>query len=589
MRLKKDIVKEVRTNNFQYGSVRKTGMIEVIRKAQEWLDRNHSEDLEDENVVLVTDLLAAYDSVPHEGVVQSVKNLMGAKWAASIKRVVEAQSVTITFYEGFSAPLRLGRGLLQGSALSVLLYLLYTSRPPPGLESSRAYVDDITSLSTRGNVERDLNTVRKWAVNLQMDLAWEKTTVIARSTFSLVDHTGRTKTSTTSSRLLGACVHGNKNTKPCIQNSTKIERFCRVLDLITSSRYTPTKRKVEQYKCYALPTLSLHALSKCFDPKDAKLNAACGRLIPKHPHGKGIQHFATSPHGYGRTPIVDYTEAVRTYAHLVTTKYTKEEDLPAKGFTRRSPHKGEVPMIHLMRQQLLSIPANSDLVVATDGGYREADNTGTIGLCIAGVPYGAKVKGKCLSSTHAELAAAVAMASVLKDLCCRFTSVVWWCDSRNAIAQQATSNPHNPASWVLNRPGTPQISWAKGHAANAHINAADAAATDARNAAGVVNVEMCLAMHEVPFICVSADADVVQLTTPMQFVSQVKSLIRESMIIAKIREQCPAECTDRKKPAETDVNTGRLRHYASDREARNLAEEHEGDVQSSSLWCYCEC
>ena len=545
VRLKEDIYREVREKNFQYGSVRKTGMVEIIYNAQKWLDENYANDLDDEHVVLITDLLAAYDSVPHDGVVHTLQNIMGSRWAATAQRVLEAQTVSLTFYDGFSTPFRLGKGLLQGSPLSVLLYLLYTAYPPPGLQTSKAFVDDITTLTTKGRVEHDLQLIESWASDLQLELAWSKTTVISKTIFNFTDNSGNSKVSTASARLLGACVHGNKKIANCEQNASKTERLCRVIDHITSSRYTPTKRKVEQYKCYALPVLSLHSLSKCFDPAEQKIAAACGRLIPSHPRGCGIKHFATSKHGFGRTPVVDYTEAVRTHAHLVSTNYRSEEALPAEGFRRRAPRDGDTPtVIQDIQQQLDTFSGNRDLVVASDGGYFEDDNTGTIGISINGVKHGAKIRGKVLSSTHAELAAAITLATALKGSTHRFR-VVWWCDSRNAIARQTAKDPMDPASCVLGAPGMPLMSWAKGHSKNVHINAADEAATQARVLPSTLDVEVCLARHNIPFICFSEKVVVTQLSSPMHFIRQVKAMNREAGIATRIREQCPQECTKR--------------------------------------------
>eukprot|EP01061_Rhynchopus_euleeides_P001010 TRINITY_DN10716_c0_g3_i1.p1 TRINITY_DN10716_c0_g3~~TRINITY_DN10716_c0_g3_i1.p1 ORF type:complete len:580 (+),score=-51.78 TRINITY_DN10716_c0_g3_i1:236-1741(+) len=351
-------------------------------------------------------------------------------------------------------------------------------------------------------------------------------------------------------RLLGACLHADTTKRGvwgCFRNARKIEAFVRVVDHIGGSRYTPTRRKGELYKIYALPTLAYHALSACFNPNEAKIVQACQRLVPKHPHGRGLGGFASSPLGFGVLPVKDYTDAQRTRAYIAANQFTGKEDLPSNGFGRRRPDTTRIP--HVCRQilhHLTTLRPDTEVIVGTDGGYTDGNHVGTIGFSVNGEGYGARLRGITLSSTHAEVAAAIVMATLLREGGISPQRVRWWCDSKNAIQRQEKAKLGDPAGEILGFGGLPAITWDKGHATNRAINVADAACTAARSDTTPFDLEWVYTANATPYLCYSYDVDTVQLEDPHAYIRSVRCHIRDDPLRREIRKLVPAVCTTRR-------------------------------------------
>ena len=87
------------------------------------------------------------------------------------------------------------------------------------------------------------------------------------------------------------------------------------------------------------------------------------------------------------------------------------------------------------------------------------------------------------------------------------------------------------------------MTWAKGHAGNRHINAADLASTLARSGSATLDVDYCLLQGGVEWTCGHA-FDAVQLDTPLGHIAQVTKCARDVSLRCKVREQAPQECTN---------------------------------------------
>ena len=157
------------------------------------------------------------------------------------------------------------------------------------------------------------------------------------------------------------------------------------------------------------------------------------------------------------------------------------------------------------------------------------------------------MQGKCLSSTHAELAAALTFATAFQPFLRKFRSVTWFCDSRNAIARQTSDRTDDPSCCVLRTAGLPRMTWAKGHASNPHINVADAVSTKARGKPEKIDITYCLRAFNVEWSCTNIDFDAVQLDSPVKYVQQVLSNIRDEALRRRILEHAPPEVMDPKK------------------------------------------
>ncbi|KAJ9473452.1 putative RNA-directed DNA polymerase from transposon BS [Diplonema papillatum] len=150
-------IERIKAKDFQYGCQRQHATLEILQRAQEWMDGGDEED----PAVVIADIEAAYDTVPHDKLLEEIRNEFGDEWARSIEAVLESQWYTLTTNEGFTPPMALRRGLLQGSPLSMILYLYYTA-DPPDLTQCKAYVDDLTSLAAVKSVPVQVQVLNDW-------------------------------------------------------------------------------------------------------------------------------------------------------------------------------------------------------------------------------------------------------------------------------------------------------------------------------------------------------------------------------------------------------------------------------------------
>ncbi len=543
--MKETAYAHIRRERFQYASTNPSGLHEIIETAQQWLE---TEDDSDEHVVLITDVQAAYDNVDHDLMVQDVEDTLGRPWANTIRSVLQGQWYSLTFETGYTPPEQMRRGLTQGSVLSVVLYLLYTRRAPKLRRGvySKAIVDDITTLTTRTQASEDFAAIKAWATDRHFELAANKTKLVSTKKWTLP---GTKLETTQTARLLGACLHA-QNTASCARNAKVVELYHRTTDLIASARYKPTLRKAAEHRTYALSRLSLHCLSRCFDPGAAKIQAAGQMLLPKHYGGRGIGGYNHCTRGYGIAHVGDYTALQRTRA-AIACKGRMGSTLPAKGFELRPPHQRPSALFNqlckLLRNALKGESA-ALLEVATDGGWYPADNMGTIGVAIGGKHAGATLHGKVTSSTQAELAAMLFLATALKHVQPPPTTQIHWVsDSKAAVARQRTGEGDDPVHKILAHPSLPRIKWEKGHATCQSLNLADEATRKARGARKEkADVEFCYAKWGIPFITAYHDGRI-QLETTARFVKRLLAEARDAAPLRAIQELIPLDVTEPKR------------------------------------------
>ncbi|KAJ9472810.1 hypothetical protein DIPPA_21550 [Diplonema papillatum] len=218
-----------------------------------------------------------------------------------------------------------------------------------------------------------------------------------------------------SSRLLGGCLHGDKDHATCTRNRAKMERFSRVCALVVQSYFCCTRGKCDRYRSHALPTLAVQAIAKCFDPLHPKLLAAYNKLIPKHRGSKGIANYPACTFGYGMTPVKDFAEQQRARAYMAAHPHATEGRIPATGFELGPPQRGRKPYIITWTEKALrkAEAEGGEIKVATDGSYREREGRGSVGVYVNGTAYEAKIQGRTSSSTDAELCALMVLATAL--------------------------------------------------------------------------------------------------------------------------------------------------------------------------------
>ncbi|KAJ9445829.1 hypothetical protein DIPPA_35223 [Diplonema papillatum] len=535
LKLKPLVREHILRGNFQYGCGRASGAAQVILFAKEWLESDPSDD-DDENVLLLVDVLSAYDTVPHGKLVECVERLLGRQWAETVARVIEGQSVTIVHYEGFATPVRLKRGLLQGSSLSVLLFLLYTCEPPNG-ETVRAYVDDVVARTTKSKVDRTFGNLRSWARSRELDLADEKVVVVAKSEFEWGENPSRKTTD--AAVLLGACVHAREVDGHCTNDSEKGERFARLIDFVNSHHFRSTRRKCALVRSHVLPTLAVHCLSSCFDSKSPKLVANMLKLIPKHRHSKGLSGFATCKEGFGSTTVERLMHLQRTRAHLAYHCNVVHDRLPMPGFLRRPP-RGGAPGEEVLRRVELAVRSEWDgvatLVVATDGGFLEGEARGSAGVAVGQAVVGCAMAGSVTSSTEAELCAMLVLAAALCRCDVPPRAVEWRCDSQAAITRAQRNADDDPVARIVG-PFGQCMRWHRGHAGDAYIDRADQAASEALLTRDpLLDVELVYREGGIPTLCVHEREALPQLDTPVRFVKRAVLHLESKAVLKKIRE-----------------------------------------------------
>ena len=567
--VKQPIYDYVRKHNFQMASVSKHGMIGIIQSTLDWLQQNprgrhHGHHLDDPYVAVLTDVQSAYDSVDHARLLHMIKQILGQQWVPVFQTLLDAQLYTISLREGFTGVWRMGRGLRQGSTLSVLLYLLYTAVPPQSIPRGlfcQAIVDDITVLCRLSEATAVLEGLYEWATEGLFGLAASKTLIISPTVGHLAVTWGNATMNAPivqRARLLGACVHANSDTKSCPTNIVKTEAVWRIsAQICTGVKYMASRKKINIFKSRGQSLLSIHALSPCFDPSRDKLRAPSRMLIPTH-KSKGLMNYASSSMGYNVMPMETFQGVAKTRA-LLATKPQYEGPLPIQNYVRLSTPPPEntpiPPVVHKVVDLLKANAHCNPLRVATDGGFQESTCSGTIGIAVEGSYVGAKITSTVFSSTNSETAAALvfALAFRIVNSPARVIDpddVLWFCDARNVQLQQASESLTDPGAVALHSPDIPSITWAKGHAKNEWINRADSGATQARDyVQQVVDILHLLTHLGIPRVMryvFAATCDAIQLADYPKFLKSATNYIKERPMRLTLAARCDPTCWDRR-------------------------------------------
>jgi hypothetical protein len=567
-RLKEKAYKVIRDQRFQLSTVNPQAIMEIIETTQSLLEKSSDDD---EIAVLMSDIEAAYDSVPHGPLVTMIRNNFGQRWANSIQQVLASQSISFAVHNGFSDSVYMGRGLTQGSSLSVLLFLLYTCDGPtlPNALYSRAYVDDITVVTRREDIVNTWTTILQWSKDKGLELARAKTSIVTKNPMTIelpCDDKPLKISSTTAGRLLGACLHATK-VSTCPRNNAIVESCCRITDAIRASIYIPTRKKALLFKQYALSKMSIQALSRCCSPNDAKLNAARLSLIPHHDSSRGVvpAEFATSSRGFNLPAPATYINTRKSHARVVAQGFDNVNCLPAKDFEvlHTTPKKTVPKQIKMVVDEVKRALRSGDVIAATDGGYDPETDVGTIGLSINGKRMGMVIEGTCSSSTQPEIIAQLTLRVATKLAGDVPHDVKWtgYTDSQSSLTRYKRRHLGDPVSDALGCTTCPQPQWARGHADNAAINNADEGATAARNQVQAcktckkglrcnrcprISVKTLYSLAGVKSYCVYKPTETIQMDTLTQFMKTSIQSRANGVVRAKLKDWAPPASMDGK-------------------------------------------
>eukprot|EP01063_Lacrimia_lanifica_P036062 TRINITY_DN7048_c0_g1_i10.p1 TRINITY_DN7048_c0_g1~~TRINITY_DN7048_c0_g1_i10.p1 ORF type:complete len:653 (+),score=16.10 TRINITY_DN7048_c0_g1_i10:237-2195(+) len=516
------------------------------------------------------------------------------------RKPLRSQGFSVVTREGFSRPAHMGRGIAQGSPLAVLLFLLLTAEAPdcPHALLSQAYADDVTVVTRLSAVESTWDDLRGWLSGLKMNIATKKVTLIAATpaTVSLPVTNGQTikVNAKTHAPLLGACIHAtDASAGDCKRHRDVLEGYTRRCDAFRHNRNLSAFQKAELHNRYAAPRLVLHSISKCCNfktrtstwTKISNIVRSIRPVCPKCPWGLSRttpyaihrEAFASSSKGYAIAKPATAQTLIRTRAYLAVHEPLPLGDLPTSDF--------EVKRIRKYRPKRNDIFANireavtralnqasaggEPLRLATDGGYNPETRVATAGVVVGTESFSARLDTPASSSTEAELFAqailAVAVAGIRLPHGVR--RPVQWTDSETSIARRKRADKADPLGQVLALVpwGLPQ--WDRGHAQNAYINAADAAATAAftdpatpvvsmTDIYGAAGVDRAV-FRKYRFVTLGGKKEtkerritlprMVQTDTAMNFVKSSINMRNEALVADYLPKWCPKAATDRAK------------------------------------------
>eukprot|EP00757_Euglenozoa_sp_SAG-D1_P016181 gene16181-688_t len=545
-------------HNFQQaGGWLPGAMQKIILKAQEWLMQN------EDNVIIIADLEAAYDSIPHAELLDHIEELLGLAWRNAVAIILKSQRCRIAFHEGPSTEIRLGTGLLQGSALSVPLFLLYVMKSPfegqqPKTESS-AYMDDLATQTTIQLTEQVLHKQLQWARSKKLTFAPSKLSIVTARKVTIQVNGTPVKTVQTA-RLLGACLHAKgSKLKGCQRFHRKVETLSRKVNRISTGYFTATIRKAQLFSSYGLSTIALHCLSRCFEGEDSKLVNARQRIVPKHAKSKGYKRFVESSLGYKLCSIQEYVTAQRLRALTAAGMpmkaykdiYAEEPKYIAPTESREQKWPKEFQdFIHR-----LAALGQEPLIFAHDGGYHHSKSIGSIGMAVQKlnsediITCGLKITGTVTSSTHSEAIAGLAMHVAFMEA--GTTNITQgYTDSEDLCKIRKNGKSNNPVAKALRKlEFLPEYTWNKGHADNKLINACDDAEKKATHSISVGPLIQKLLPETLTaqFKIDSASIEAVQFQEIARFYRRMCTFYSDWRLLQRTQIRIPiAKCRQRK-------------------------------------------
>eukprot|EP01063_Lacrimia_lanifica_P030758 TRINITY_DN4945_c0_g2_i3.p1 TRINITY_DN4945_c0_g2~~TRINITY_DN4945_c0_g2_i3.p1 ORF type:complete len:934 (+),score=92.11 TRINITY_DN4945_c0_g2_i3:404-2803(+) len=327
----------VASHAFQVASVRPHAVFEVIGRVQAALDEDEADvarDPADPVSALMVDILSAYDTVDHDVLEERVRRVCPPPLADAIMVAVRSQGYAVATHEGFSHPMRMRRGLAQGSPLAVLLFLVLTAEAPPALRAqlAKVYVDDVTVVARLSEVRQAWIDVVGWLRGLKLDVAPTKVALVssvpATIALPLPGAPDVVVKASPTARLLGGCLHATAaSAEGCTRNEQMLDGYTTACDSFRLHKGLSTLQRVHLHNTVALPRLAVHAVSACFcrggvtHPKFTALKTALCPPVDRSrlPTGvlpAAVASFQVCDKGYNLTSGVHLAHLAKARAYL---------------------------------------------------------------------------------------------------------------------------------------------------------------------------------------------------------------------------------------------------------------------------------
>ena len=124
--------------------------------------------------VLYLDFKKAFDTVPHDLLINKVENLgVGGNFLKIVASYLSNRKQYVKVNDSESETVPVTSGVPQGSLLGPLLFIIYINDLPQQTSKCSAfgYADDFKLVSTNpANIQSDLEKIEKWCHNNKMQL-----------------------------------------------------------------------------------------------------------------------------------------------------------------------------------------------------------------------------------------------------------------------------------------------------------------------------------------------------------------------------------------------------------------------------------
>ena len=135
---------------------------------------NEFDEKDNEIFVLYLDFKKAFDTVPHDLLINKVENLgVGGNFLKIVASYLSNRKQYVKVNDSESETVPVTSGVPQGSLLGPLLFIIYINDLPQQTSKCSAfgYADDFKLVSTNpANIQSDLEKIEKWCHNNKMQL-----------------------------------------------------------------------------------------------------------------------------------------------------------------------------------------------------------------------------------------------------------------------------------------------------------------------------------------------------------------------------------------------------------------------------------
>jgi len=266
--IKNMLIPKILALDFQHAFTTGNPTPRLFMTAQQHLDADP------QNVVIITDLKAAFDSVDHTTLVAYTTDTLGPQWATIIGNILSAQCFRVALPQGLSDSMPMTTGVMQGSPLSGLLFALLTMTPPRhSIGPVHAYADDCIVCTNVTKITESYRTLHQWATDRKLSWNPAKVSILSQTACSATID-GNTYEATREARYMGCHLHAGPSHEPCLTDQKFTQAVENKCEQIACMRSLPTIYKARLFKTYALPILAHHSLSKCCVPTTHRLENA---------------------------------------------------------------------------------------------------------------------------------------------------------------------------------------------------------------------------------------------------------------------------------------------------------------------------